>query len=61
MSEHRPTTISILATPDSTPSTLFGLFDALSTVGLVWENYVTGRPISATLGKPRRDDQTMRA
>jgi transcriptional regulator GlxA family with amidase domain len=41
MPDSGPIKISILATPDSTASTLFGLFDVLSTVGIVWEEFVT--------------------
>lgn len=42
MSKERPIKVSILATPDSSPSTLYGLYDVLSTVGVAWESYVTG-------------------
>ena len=45
MSKQRPITVSILATPDTSPSTLFGLFDVLSTVGIGWEKFVTGRSV----------------
>ena len=45
MFERRPITVSILATPESSPSTLFGLLDVLNSVGAAWENYVTGQPI----------------
>ncbi len=38
--------ISILASPDSTASTLFGLFDVLSTVGIGWEKFVTWESVS---------------
>jgi transcriptional regulator GlxA family with amidase domain len=44
MSKRRPITLSILATPDTTPSHLFGLFDVLSSVGLGWESFVAGKP-----------------
>jgi transcriptional regulator GlxA family with amidase domain len=44
MSNNRPLKISILATPDSTAATLYGLFEVLSTVGVTWENSVSGRP-----------------
>jgi transcriptional regulator GlxA family with amidase domain len=36
-----PIKISIFATPESTASTLFGLSDVLSTVGIGWEKFVT--------------------
>ena len=39
-----PVTISILATKDTSPSTLFGLYDVLGSVGIGWESYVTGEP-----------------
>lgn len=41
MSTHRPTKVSILATPDTSPSTLFGLYDVLSSVGVGWETFVS--------------------
>ena len=44
MSGHRPITVSILATPDTSPSTLFGLSDLFSSVGIGWESFVTGKP-----------------
>jgi transcriptional regulator GlxA family with amidase domain len=44
MPRQRPTTISILATKDTSPSTLYGLYDVLSSVGVAWENFVTGKP-----------------
>jgi transcriptional regulator GlxA family with amidase domain len=44
MSERRPITVSILATPDTSPSTLFGLSDLFSSVGIGWESFVTGKP-----------------
>ncbi len=44
MTSKRPITVSILATPDTSPSTLFGLFDVLSSVGIAWETFVTGKP-----------------
>jgi len=44
MSEHRPITVSILATPDTSPSTLYGLSDLFSSVGIGWESFVTGKP-----------------
>ncbi len=46
MPKHRPVSISLLATPDSTAATLYGLYEVLSTVGIAWENYVTGKPSS---------------
>jgi len=42
----RPTKVSILATPFTTPSTLFGLYDLLSTAGVAWESTVSGKPVS---------------
>ena len=44
MTEQRPISVSILATPDTSPSTLFGLSDLFSSVGIGWESYVTGKP-----------------
>lgn len=41
----RPTTVSILATSDTSPSTLYGLFDVLNSVGVGWQKFVTGKPI----------------
>lgn len=41
----RPTTVSILATTDTSPSTLFGLYDVLNSVGIGWEENVTGKPV----------------
>ena len=46
MPEPRPIKISIFATPESTASTLFGLFDVLSTVGIGWEKFVTWESVS---------------
>jgi hypothetical protein len=46
MADSRPIKVSILATPDSTASTLFGLFDVLSTVGIGWEKFVTWESVS---------------
>lgn len=43
-SGRRPISVSILATPDTSPSTLFGLSDLFSSVGIGWESYVTGKP-----------------
>jgi transcriptional regulator GlxA family with amidase domain len=62
MTERNPHKISILATPDSSLSTLFGLFEVLSTVGTAWEGLVTGQPtqpkfdvrIVASISKPFR-------
>ena len=42
MSEQKPIKVSILATPDTLPSTLFGLHDVLSSVGLGWEIFISG-------------------
>ena len=47
MANKRPITVSILATHETTPSTLFGLFDVLSTVGIGWAKFVIGRPIES--------------
>jgi transcriptional regulator GlxA family with amidase domain len=38
----KPLKVSILATPDTSPSTLFGLYDVLSSVGVGWEMFVSG-------------------
>ena len=46
MSNQHPRTISILATSDTSSSTLFGLYDVLSTVGLGWEQFVSGEATS---------------
>lgn len=43
MQPHAPIKIGILATPDTSPSTLFGLFDVLSSVGVGWETFVSGK------------------
>lgn len=40
----RPISISILATSDTSPSTLFGLYEVLSSVGIGWEQNVAGVP-----------------
>ena len=45
MSKRRPVTIRILANADTSPSTLFGLFDVLSSVGIGWETLITGKPV----------------
>lgn len=42
--QQQPVTVSILASPHTSPSTLFGLFDVLSSVGIGWEKFVTGVP-----------------
>jgi transcriptional regulator GlxA family with amidase domain len=42
MSIQQPIKVSILATPDTLPSTLFGLHDVLSSVGVGWETFITG-------------------
>ena len=39
----RPTTVSILATTDTSASTLYGLFDVLNSVGVGWQTFVTGK------------------
>ncbi len=44
MPGQRPISVSILATPDTSPSTLFGWSDLFSSVGIGWESYVTGKP-----------------
>jgi len=45
MPGQRTITVSILATPDTSSSTLFGLYDVLDTVGVVWESTVTSKPV----------------
>jgi transcriptional regulator GlxA family with amidase domain len=40
-----PTTVSILATSDTSASTLYGLFDVLNSVGVGWQTFVTGKPV----------------
>ena len=40
----RPITVSILATPDTSASTLYGLFDVLTWLGTGWGVFVTGKP-----------------
>ena len=52
MPPQQPIKISILGTPDTSPSTLFGLFDVLSSVGVGWETFV-----SDELPAPRFDVQ----
>ena len=44
MVSRKPIKIDILATVDTSPSTLFGLYDVLSSVGVAWENFVNGKP-----------------
>jgi len=44
MNLQQPIKIDILATVDTSPSTLFGLYDVLSSVGVAWENFVNGKP-----------------
>ncbi len=39
----QPIKVSILATPDTSPSVLFGLYDVLSSVGVGWETFVSGK------------------
>ncbi len=41
----RPTTVSILATTDTSASTLYGLFDVLNSVGVGWQTFVTGKRV----------------
>jgi len=43
---NKPVRISILATPDTSPSTLFGLYDVLSSVGVGWEIFIAGEEAS---------------
>ena len=38
-----PVSVCILATPNTSPSTLFGLSDVLGSVGSAWETFVTGK------------------
>lgn len=45
MSTRNPITINILATVDTSSSTLFGLYDVLSSVGIAWETFVGGSPV----------------
>lgn len=52
MPPKQPIKISILGTPDTSPSVLFGLFDVLSSVGVGWETFV-----SDDLPAPRFDVQ----
>jgi len=42
MSMREPVSVSILVSHETSPSTLFGLFDVLSSVGIGWERFVTG-------------------
>jgi transcriptional regulator GlxA family with amidase domain len=39
-----PTSIDILVLKETTPSGLYGLYDVLASVGIVWETIVSGRP-----------------
>jgi transcriptional regulator GlxA family with amidase domain len=41
------TSLEILALPNTTASGLYGLCDVLSSVGVVWETFVSGRPAAA--------------
>ena len=38
--------VSILATPDTSPSVLFGIYDVLSSVGVGWQTFVSGENIA---------------
>ena len=40
----RPINVSLLATRYTSPSTLYGLYDLLSTTGVAWESTVSGKP-----------------
>jgi len=44
MITRKPITIKILATSDTSPSTLFGLYDVLASAGVAWEHFVHGEP-----------------
>lgn len=44
MQRTKPIKVSILATRYTTPSTLYGLYDLLSSVGVSWEATVSGKP-----------------
>jgi len=44
MSARQPIKLDILATVDTSPSTLYGLYDVLSSVGVCWEEFVCGKP-----------------
>lgn len=46
MATQQPVKVSILATPDTLPSTLFGLHDVLSSVGVGWEVFISGENAS---------------
>ncbi|MDH3219836.1 MAG: helix-turn-helix domain-containing protein [Gammaproteobacteria bacterium] len=52
MPAHQPIKVSILGTPDTSPSVLFGLYDVLSSVGVGWETFV-----SDEIAVPRFDVQ----
>jgi transcriptional regulator GlxA family with amidase domain len=45
----RPIRVSILATPNTSPSTLYGLFDMLTWLSTGWEAFVTGLPAEPRL------------
>jgi transcriptional regulator GlxA family with amidase domain len=44
MPDPPPIRVDILARTDTSPSTLFGLYDVLSSVGVGWETFVSGKP-----------------
>ena len=44
MSKRQRVRVSILARPDTSPSTLLGLYDVLNSVGVGWETHVAGTP-----------------
>lgn len=44
MPRKQPIKVSILATPYTSPSTLYGLYDLLSSAGVAWEGTVSGKP-----------------
>lgn len=46
MPVQQPKKVSILATPDTSPSVLFGLYDVLSSVGVGWQTFVSGENIA---------------
>lgn len=43
MQRSQPISVSILATPHTSASTLYGLFDLMSAVGISWEKFVKGK------------------
>ena len=49
MATRRPIKVSLLAVENTSPSTLYGLYDVLSSVGLGWETFVTGDPVEPQL------------